>query len=160
MSTWFEEADVQRAEVLRRLHAMSEDQQNARKRPGDWSALEVVTHLVQLDEAVAGEFRQAALAQPGARAGRKSRILLGVATRVMGLPIRLPSLPELAPRGNASLEELSHRWKLAAERMRSDVPTEADAVWVIHSAFGPQTCERMGRFLVAHTAYHLRFWPT
>ena len=73
--------------------------------------------------------------------------------------MRVPTVPELEPRGGLALGELERRWTETRAKLIAALPGDPRAAWILHPAFGPLSSDQMGRILSAHLAHHLRHWP-
>lgn len=158
---WLEQATRLKGVVLDRLEAMPEGQRNLASGSGDWSAAGVVEHLILVEENLVGLWKQKLMGIASPKAGMKSSLLSGMATFVMGkTQMRVPTVPELEPKGDIGHAALKERWGEAREQLIASLPADTGGAWILHPAFGPLSSDQMGKLLAAHLEHHLRHWPT
>lgn len=124
--------------------------------PDAWSALQVMEHLVLVDELVAAQLPDASV-RPNARWGRAAILLMRLASGA-GAKVRVP-LADIVPRGEANLDQLVHRWHLASEALWTIVrerSRRAEAVLLTHPVAGPLSCVDGLAFLREHIRHHRR----
>lgn len=156
---WFDRAETLKTQVLDRLEAMVPEDRCVSPGPGEWSAEQVVAHLVLVEELLVGDWHAAAQAAPGTKPGWRGALMVGIVSTLMASPLRMPTVPGLEPEETPDPRALPERWGAVRARLRSVLPAEDSALWIVHPIFGPLSCPRMGNFLVAHLRYHLRHWP-
>ncbi len=159
---WLGEAEALKAQTLDRLEKLSPEARTHSPRPGHWSASQVTSHLIRVEEVLVSEWHPAALGSPAAKLSRRSGLMAGMATSGMNSKItwlRVPTVPGVEPSGSREFAQLTDRWQAVRERLAGTFPAGADALWIIHPVFGPLTCRQFGAFLVAHLHYHLNRWP-
>jgi hypothetical protein len=153
--------EARKNDVLARVGALAEAERTRRPSPGDWSPQEIVEHLVLYEELLAGWIAAAGSApEPKKRRGGLPALFVPVITRIMRWGVRIPTLPELLPRGEASLEELERRWAgvraALTDRLGAIPPGAAGAPIALHPIAGPLDAVAVLRLADAHLVYHQR----
>ena len=156
---WFAEAEALKTQILDQLERMSPEDRRLSIGPRAWSAAQVVGHLVQVEELLVNDWRDAAKKSPRRKPGRRGTLIVNMVNFAMTTRLRLPTRDFLEPTGSMEFSDLADRWRTARKRLPLTFPPDASALWIIHPLFGPLSCEQMGRFLVAHLRHHLKHWP-
>lgn len=126
---------------------------------GSWSALEVVEHLVRVEEAIISRIK----ARPPrtwreAVRGRLSLELISVSFR-LGRRFKAP-VPTILPQGGATLTDLGARWEAAQQAMRRTVdgfgPADFGRPMMRHAILGLLTPNETLTFILRHIAHHRR----
>ncbi len=133
------------------------DAQLRQAKPGGWSSVQTIEHLVLSDETV-GQAQETPASEDVMfrvlpRALRRALVLAAL-RRDAVLP--LPS-PALEPAGTAPLPALLERWDTARAGMRRalEVFPGGEPRWS-HPVLGPLTALQMLTLSEVHTAYHTR----
>src|SRR5712691_8668640 len=109
----------QRAALLRELNAMSPARLVFHPAPGSWSALDLVEHLVLVEEAVLGGIPGRPAVRSLADSARAAVVLpLLYLTFARGRRLPAPSRAIL-PVGGSSLAQLEARWTRARANLRA-----------------------------------------
>lgn len=159
LPSWFAEAETLKIRILDRLEGMSQEDRRVSLRPGDWSAAQVVEHLVLVEERLVDDWRVAAQKSPAVKPSWKGALIVSMVNFAMASPLRLPTVPTLEPEESRELLALSDRWGLVRQRLPGTFPPDGTRLWIVHPIFGPLSCPQMGTFLVAHLRHHLKHWP-
>ena len=160
LPAWFTEAEDLKAQTLSRLEAMTPEIRRRAPTPNEWSAEQIVGHLVLVEELLASDWQEAARNAPTAKPGTRGDLLLGVVNATMRSPIRLPTAPFLEPTESGGKNALPVRSDAVRVRIRETIPANPHALWVVHPLFGALSAAQMGAFLAAHLCHHLLHWPT
>jgi len=146
-TTLLQQIEAQKAEVLRRLEALSPEQ--AEK--GDWSPAQVAYHLMRAEELLPAP-------PDGTRVRRKPVFYLGCA--LLRTAVSIPSKAREEPRNDLPLAELTQRWSTSREGLRETLAhaTPGERV-ALHPVFGALDAESYLIMLEAHLTYHLKRWP-
>lgn len=152
--------DERRCALLDEVEALSADRLTARPRPGKWTILEIVEHLVLAERDVLQN-----LPEPSQlvdrRRGLKARLSYPAVFFVLkyGIPVEVPS-PRMVPTGSASLADLRRRWDESQQWLRSyvdglDRHGRSRAVFA-HPVTGPMTVAQAIRLDRVHVETHAR----
>lgn len=149
-----------RSALVGDLAGLSEAQLGFRPGPDSWHALEVVEHLVRVEEAIV---LRAAQAKPSRTLGEGLRAAgsMVVLRLVMGAGIRIKAPTKLVlPEGTATLPELLERWDRVREKLRAVLAdkTAADLhrPMMRHALCGWLTPKQTLSFLEQHLLHHQR----
>jgi hypothetical protein len=151
--------DRQRRALLAEVDELGPEQLVFRPREGDWSALDVVEHLVRVEEAIISRVKQRPPRtwREAARA-RLSLELISVYFLV-GRRFKAP-VPAILPQGGVTLADLSTRWAAAQEAMRRTIdgfgPAEFARPMMRHAILGLLTPMEALTFIRRHIAHHHR----
>jgi uncharacterized damage-inducible protein DinB len=157
LQRWFEKFERQKAEILSRASAMHPSRLQFRQTVHSWSALEVLDHLVKVEEVWLEAVTKNA--SPEHAVTLRARVAGMVATCVMLLPtrVKVPAgaqsvVPESAP----ELSIISTQW----DKIRRDIagslnsfPTHRRGV-LQHPITGWMNLDRATSFLSAHLRHH------
>ena len=146
-TTLLQQIEAQKAEVLRRLEALSPEQAGK----GDWSPAQVAYHLMRAEELLPAP-------PDGTRVRRKPIFYLGCA--LLRAAVSIPSKAREEPRNDLPLAELTQRWSTSREGLRETLAhtTPGERV-ALHPVFGALDAESYLIMLEAHLTYHLKRWP-
>jgi hypothetical protein len=143
----FAAIEAKKAEVLRRLEALTPEQAQT----GDWSPAQVAYHLMRAEELLP--------APPDGKTARRKPVFF-VGCAILRAAISVPSKAREEPRGDLPLEELKTRWAAVRTalqtRLESAPPGERCAD---HPVFGGLDADAYLQMLDAHLTYHLKRWP-
>ena len=154
--------EAKRSALLERLAGTKSTRLSTPARPGGWSILEIVEHLVRAEDAVLGELDDAGAVadRPAHRRTLRQRLLHLVVLLVLRfrIPVSAPSRAML-PRGGASLESLRRRWEANHRQLREVVDrlgaSGAGRAIFHHPVSGPITTRQALRLLEIHLDRHL-----
>ena len=149
----------QRAALLRELNAMTPGRLVFHPAPGSWSALDLVEHLVVVEEAVLGGIPDRPPTRSLADSARAAVVLpLLYLSFSRGVRLRAP-IPAILPVGGSSLGQLEARWTRARANLRAVLqlmgPEDLSRPFLRHPVIGwLTTLEGLG-FIERHVAHHL-----
>jgi hypothetical protein len=147
--------------TLERLATMPASERDIVSPPISWSASGIVEHLILTEECVAGIWKEKLRSNPNPRTDIKSALSSRMVAFIFSkTSLQVPTLSELEPTGGIGIDELVVRWDVARQRLRSALPDDEHAAWILHPAFGPLSSLQMGQLIRAHLEHHLRHWPT
>ncbi len=152
--------ETKRARLLDRVGAMEPSRLTARPRPGKWSILEIVEHLV-ICEGTAFSDPVALAALPPLRRRPKHWFLFPVVMFVLrfDIPVQAPS-KVLLPSGSASLDQLRARWEANHAGLRhwlGGATRERLAQRIFsHPIGGPMRTAQMLWMVEVHLDRHIR----
>ncbi len=149
----------QRAALLRELHAMTPGRLVFHPAPGGWSALDLVEHLVLVEEAVLRGIPDRPPTRGLADSARAAVVLpLLYLSFARGGRFRAPT-PAILPVGGSTLPQLEARWTRARANLRAVLQLmgreDLSRPFFRHPVVGwLTTLEGLG-FLERHVAHHL-----
>ena len=150
----------QRAALLQELGRLDGAQLGFRPSPESWSPLEVLEHLVRLEEAILLRATQRPEARTRVQAIRTaaSLVLLRL-TLGAGLRVKTPS-KAVVPQGTATFDELTGRWDRAREKLDAVMADQTAAdlrrPFMRHPLCGWLTPAQTLAFLERHVTHHTR----
>jgi hypothetical protein len=149
----------QRAAFLAELHGMRPSRLALRPAPEKWSALELVEHLVLVEEAVLRGIPDRPPTRSLADSARAAMVLpLLYLTFTRGGRLRAPTR-DLLPVGGSSLPQLEARWTRARANLRAVLqlmgPEDLSRPFFRHPVIGWLTTLEGVAFLERHVAHHL-----
>jgi hypothetical protein len=148
----------QRAALLGELQGMKPARLAFHPAPGSWSALDLVEHLVLVEEAVLRGIPDRPPTRSLADSARAAMVLpLLYLTFARGVRLRAPTLAVL-PVGGSTLAQLEARWTRARANLRAVLqlmgPEDLSRPFLRHPVIGwLTTLESLG-FLERHVAHH------
>jgi hypothetical protein len=155
-SQWLQ-AESLKADLLARVAAMSEAERAAPPKPGEWSPLQILSHLLVAERFVAGYASE----KPDPAKKLANPFVVGLLCRVMRAGIPLPAPDVMTPDPTPMpLESLAEEW--GQERAKLQVllserpPTEP---FGLHPIFGVVTTRQVAEMLAAHMQYHVKRFP-
>ncbi|MBA3522940.1 MAG: DinB family protein [Gemmatimonadales bacterium] len=150
----------QRAALLVQVGALSPAQLRFRPAPDSWCPLDVVEHLVKVEEATLRRVDERPRARGLAQAARASAALavMAVASRG-GARVKAPTRVVL-PQGGCDLSELTARWDVIRGTLREVLeglaPGEASRPLLRHPRAGWLSTAQSLAFMELHVAHHVR----
>ena len=152
--------DERRCALLDEVEALSADRLTARPRPGKWTILEIVEHLVLAERDVLRNSPEPSRLVERRR-DLKARVSYPLVLFVLkyGIPVEVPS-PRMVPTGRASLADLRRDWDESQRWLRSyidglDRNGFGRAVFE-HPVTGPLTVAQAVRLGQVHVETHAR----
>jgi uncharacterized damage-inducible protein DinB len=151
--------DRRRQELMAIADALSAEQLTFRPALNCWSPLDVVEHLVKVEEAIAYHAKPREPRRPLETAKTKARLgamwlLFAVRGRVK-VPIQ-----EVLPLGGVTLSDLARRWEAAQTRLRERLEQFGPEDWtrpmMRHPIIGRLTPPEGLRFIYWHEGHHRR----
>jgi hypothetical protein len=161
----FGRIEAKRAEVLGRVRALGEAERAAAPKPGEWSPLQLVSHLVLAEDLVAGQVAAAEAA--GGKPPQKKplgRFLVRLLCGTMRAAIPVPAPPGMEPPpAPEPLDVLESRWEESRRALggRLAALTAADLArpFALHPIVGPLDARQVLDMADAHLTYHLKRFP-
>ena len=157
---WLSKATQLKEVVITKLAAMPVTERSVTSKPGEWSAANIVEHLILFEEVVPGLWRESLLAASSPSVTTRSALLSRVVSfGVSKTGLRVPTVPELEPKGALDLDALERRWLKVRSALVVSLPEDPNVSWVLHPVLGPLSSAQMGTILAAHLVHHIRHWP-
>jgi uncharacterized damage-inducible protein DinB len=148
-----------RLAVLAEANELSAEQLVYRPEVGAWSVLDVIEHLVRVEEAILSRVRKR---DPRSwREAARARLALAIVSLsfLAGRRLRVPT-QAIVPLGGVTLTDLGGRWEAAQAAMRRTLdelgPADYARPLMRHPVLGLLTPVETLIFLVRHTAHHRR----
>jgi hypothetical protein len=150
--------DDWRDALLGALSVQSAERLGFRPEGKGWCALDVVQHLVLVEEGVLGYSRKK-LQAPAQPVSFLDRAKLALLVGVLKSPIRLRApVPQVLPGETLALAELSVRWEGVRKELRETVTHlpagRLGSLFFRHPASGPLDAAGTLAFLEAHARHH------
>ncbi len=152
--------DSKRTTLLDRAASLEPSRLTAHPRPGKWSILEIIEHMVIAEEDVLGDFATLDRREHRPR-GLRNRLLYRLVMFILthDIPVRAPSRA-MIPSGDRSLAELRARWEENHRLLRRYVEAldEAGTKRAVfrHPVTGPITVSQALHMLEVHLDRHTR----
>ena len=154
-----------KAELLTSLDSLTDAQRSHAPSPSEWSPLQVLEHLVSVEESLAGPTAPALPAD--AKVLPKGRMFITFGGGLMRLcaqsGLRIPSLPVFEPQGNGDYPFLKTRWNTTRAALLPTIAAVMEATQAapiaLHPIAGPLNAAPVLILLDAHLAYHWRHLP-
>ncbi|MBC7804912.1 MAG: DinB family protein [Akkermansiaceae bacterium] len=151
------QAESLKADLLARVTSMPEDVRRTPPKSGEWSPLQVLSHLLVAERFVTGF----ASAKSDSKERRANPVVIGLLCRVLraGIPLPAPEVmaPGLTP---VSLETLAADWNQEREKLRNTLAQHSpDEPFGLHPIFGVVTTRQTAGMLAAHMVYHVKRFP-
>lgn len=151
--------DARRRALLAEVDAMTADQLVFRPAPGSWSALDVVEHLVKVEEGILSRIRQREPRTRREALRAKGALALMTVYFAVGRRLKVPT-QAVVPLGGVTLSDLVARWdsSQAALREKLEGLTAEDLArpMMRHPLLGLLTARESLTFLLRHMAHHRR----
>ncbi len=156
----FQRLEKQREELLAPLRALPAGKLEARPGPGQWCLLDVVQHLVLVDEGMTA-YGEKKVNAPGRPMTLAERLRLGLLSAAFRMPVRVKApTPVVIPKEIVPLADLETRWAAARARMAAlfdSLPEEkVRAAFFRHAIVGMLDPAALVAFLECHVAHHLQ----
>jgi uncharacterized damage-inducible protein DinB len=144
-------------ELMAEADALSAEQLTFRPAPNSWSALDVIEHLVKVEEAIASRVRPR---EPrGLIETARTKAVLGAMYVVFGVRgrVKVP-VQAILPLGGATLSDLASRWEAAQaalkERLEGFRPGDWSRPMMRHPLLGRLTPAEGLDFIHRHMGHH------
>jgi uncharacterized damage-inducible protein DinB len=151
--------DARRRALLSEVAAMTADQLVFRPAPDSWSALDVVEHLVRVEEAILSRIREREPRTLREALWAKGALALMRVYFAVGRRFKVPT-QVIVPLGGVTLSDLAARWDAAHAALRARVnlldPEELARPLMRHPQLGLLTPRETLIFLLRHMAHHRR----
>ena len=149
--------DARRKALLAEVAAMSADQLVFRPTPDSWSALDVVEHLVRVEEAILSRIREREPRTLREVLRAKGALALMRVYFAVGRRFKVPT-QVIVPLGGVTLSDLADRWDASHAALRARVnlldPEELARPLMRHPLLGLLTPRETLTFLLRHIAHH------
>jgi len=152
--------ETKRARLLDRADAMDPSRLTAHPRPGKWSILEIIEHLVLAESDVFQDPAKLEAMTPRRRK-LKHRIRYPIVMLVLryDIPVQVPS-QAMRPNGTRSLADLRAQWEASHAGLRAWVtgsdPARLEQPLFYHPIAGPLTTAQSLAMLEVHLDRHIR----
>ena len=156
----FGDLTLKRKVLLQKLDSLSTEELNFKAGPDKWSVVEVVEHLVIVEEDLLQQISRRA---PDSSLDDKLRSLEKYKTviKVMerDIPVDVPD-ERAAPKGQVTLDALINRWedirKKLHELLEATIPKNKDSLVYRHPFAGPLDISETLHFFDVHFDNHMR----
>jgi uncharacterized damage-inducible protein DinB len=151
--------ETRRRELMAEADRLTAEQLTFRPAPNSWSALEVIEHLVKVEEGIAARIRPR---EPrGLIETMKVKAALGAMCVLFGFGGRSKvPVQGILPLGGATLSDLASRWEAAQaalrERLESFGPGDWSRPMMRHPLIGRLTPAEGLTFVYRHMGHHRR----
>jgi len=156
----FDNLTIKREALWRKLGSLSSDALNFKADPDKWSVVEVVEHLVIVDQDLLNQISTEDPNRPldgQSRSPENFRTVIKVMER--DIPVDVPD-ERAEPHGRFSLAELLSRWtdiqQKLHERLAEISSENKDQLGYRHPCAGPLTITETLHFVEAHFDNHMR----
>lgn len=149
--------EKRRRKLMAEAEELTVDQLTFRPAPGCWSALDVLEHLVRVQEGIAPRIRPREPRGIVEAARARAALVLMFAATGLRRRLRVP-LQTIVPLGGVTLADLAKRWEEAEETMRTALERFGEGDWsrpmMRHPLFGPLTPAEGLTFIHWHMGHH------
>ena len=151
--------ETRRRALIAEADKLSAAQLTFRPSPNAWSALDVIEHLVKVEEAIASRVRPREAR--GLVEGARVKVALGIMRVVFTVRgrVKVP-VQAILPLGGATLSDLVSRWEAAQVALRERLEGFGEQDWsrpmMRHPLLGRLTPAECLSFLRWHIAHHRR----
>ncbi len=151
--------DHQRRALLAEVDELTPEQLVFRPAEGSWSVLEVVEHLVRVDEGIVSRVNKRRPRTWGEAARARLSLQLMSVYFLLGRRFKAP-VQTILPQGGVTLTDLGARWEAARHAMRNTLdgfgPTDFAHSMMRHPLLGLLTPVETLTFILRHIAHHRR----
>lgn len=159
-SPLYKSLEDKRKELLRYMDGLSEAELQLKPSPKELSPIQVLAHIVKVEETVAGPGTSP---KPKSKVGLKGRVFMATLVNMMRPGFRIPTTPALHPPIPDSYQELKRSWDVTRKELitRVERTSESDKHQPItdHEMAGPLTAAMALEFLDVHLRYHWKNFP-
>ncbi len=156
------EIDAKKREIVTRTLALSESERG-HSSGNQWSAAQVVEHLVMFEEYLQTGHNKAIEAGNSLKPGLKGKIFGGIVGSMVRAKIRFGTTKEFEPTLDIDLNKRLQDWNEIRETLVSALDEisalDLNETFAIHPIAGPLTAETTVRMISLHLDYHIRFFP-
>lgn len=155
----FDRIESRRRELLAEADRLGAEQLTFRPEPNAWSTLDVLEHLVKVEEAIAERVR---VREPRSlREAARAKAALAAMRLVFGLRRRVKvPVQGILPLGGVTLTDLVNRWESAQATLRTKLEAFGPGHWsrpmMRHPLIGLLTPSEGLTFIHWHMAHHRR----
>jgi DinB superfamily len=155
----FDRITLQRQTVLDELAGLGPEQLAFRPEPGSWSVLDVLEHLVRVEEGIMSRIRKRDPRTWGEAVRTRGALELMSLYYLIGRRFRVP-IETVMPLGGVTLSDLGARWEAAQATMRGVLegfgPDDFRRPMMRHPMLGRLTPVETLSFICRHIAHHRR----
>ena len=152
--------DTRKAAMLHYMDGLSESDLKHSPHPKTWSPLEVLEHIIIVEEMTTKASRPKAGED---RVGLKPRIFIALGVGPMRPGFRIPTMSMLQPKRNHDYQALKERWSEARRTLAAQVKSvqseSKNRAMVVHPLAGPMSAAMALDFLDVHLRYHWKNFP-
>ncbi len=146
--------------LIRHVDSLSTEERERAPKPGQMSPIQVLAHVVLVEETVTGPFVSDT---KNRTVSLKGYLFMLTAVALMRFGCRIPTLPYLSPKGPQDYEATKRRWEEARINLRRKLERVTARSKKIPIAFqpmaGPMTADMVLEFLNVHLRYHWKHFP-
>jgi DinB superfamily len=150
-----------KSRMLEYLDSLSPSARDFRPTKDDWSPLQVLEHIVMVEEWMSGPNQAVAPRLDKVRLSGYLFIFFG--GRFMASGLRVPTLSMMHPKADLDFEEIKARWSRSREDLERKLQTvtaqELSRPIALHPVAGPLNPVQVLTLLEVHSDYHWRFMP-
>lgn len=150
-------AESMKTDLLARVAAMPEAARATPPKPGEWSPLQIISHLVVAERFVAGYASE----KPDPTKRLANPFVVSLLCSVLRAGWTLPAPDVMTPDPTPQpLEPLSEEWgrdRAKLQTLLSERPP--DEPFGLHPIFGVVTARQVVEMLAAHMQYHVKRFP-
>lgn len=151
--------ETRRREIVAEADRLSSEQLTFRHTPNAWSALDVIEHLVKVEEAIVSRIRPRAPRGPLEAVRAKGALgLMRVIFSLRGR-VKVP-VQAILPLGGVTLSDLAKRWEAAQAALREKLEGFEPGAWsrpmMRHPLIGLLTPSESLTFIRWHMGHHRR----
>ena len=161
LNTLYQSIERRKAEMLAHLESLPDKEQGKSPTTAEWSPLQVVDHVVIVEEWMAGP--DAAILPSDARVLMKGRLFITLGGGLMRSALRMPTLPVAVPQDDPDLAAIKQRWDMSrtmlCPKLAAVTPETRPLPIALHPVAGPLNAKQVLLLLDVHLAYHWRHFP-
>jgi hypothetical protein len=156
----YQSIEQRKSIMLRYLETLTDEERRKNPTPAEWSPLQILEHLVLLEELSLGADLPA-----NAKILPKAYLFVtlgGGLTRVGAVSgLRIPTLPAFEPRGEHDFSVIKKRWGKARKTLSGRLASvkQPKRPFIMHAVAGPMSANQFLELLDVHLAYHWRHFP-
>lgn len=159
-----EQIETKKSEIVRMAILRSESASTESSIGNQWSAAQVVEHLVKFEELLLAGHKNVLASEKQLNPGLKGRVFVGLTGFMIRAKSRFGTTPELEPTGKIDLDQRLKDWNDIRETltlyMDKILVSNLGATYTIHPIAGPLDAESTIRLISLHCDYHIRFFPS
>ncbi len=154
---FWERAEALKADILAKADAVPEPARAATPKPGDWSVLQMVSHMGIAERFVSSYGKKS----PGTLPPAANPFVIQMICATLSAGVAVPAPEIMTPEVDGkSLETLGGEWGAARSELLTVLETaDPRAMYGVHPYFGAITVRQTIEMLAAHTAYHYKRFP-
>lgn len=160
LSPLYKSLEDKRRELLKYMDGISEAERQRKPNPKELSPIQVLAHIVKVEETVAGPGTSPKLKS---KVGLKGRVFMATMVNLMRPGFRIPTTPVLHPSVPDSYHELKQSWERTRQELTSRVERTTESAKnqpiTDHMMAGPLSAAMALEFLDIHLRYHWKNFP-